>query len=53
MFLNACYDKGYDKGKQEERLQIAKELLNLEVPIEKIMRATGLSEKEILTLKND
>ena len=53
MFENACYDKGYDKGKQEQRLQIAKELLNLEVPIEKIMMATGLSEKEILTLKND
>ena len=53
MFENACYDKGYDKGKQEQRLQIVKELLKLEVPIEKIMIATGLSEKEILTFKND
>ena len=57
MFLNACYEKGYDKGKQEARkernIEIAKELLKLEVPIEKIMMATGLSEKEILTLRND
>ena len=47
MFLNACYDKGYSKGesigyskgknegKQEERLQIARGLLKLDVPIEK------------------
>ena len=49
MFENACYDK----GKQDERVTIVKELLKLEVPIEKIMIATGLSEKEILTLKND
>ena len=61
MFLNACYDKGYSKGesigyskgKQERNIEIAKELLKLEVSIEKIMMATGLSEKEILTLRND
>ena len=61
MFENACYDKGYSKGesigyskgKQERNIEIAKELLKLEVPIEKIMMATGLSEKEILTLRND
>ena len=57
MFLNACYEKGYEKGKQEARqernIEIAKELLKLDVPIEKIMTATGLSEKEILTLRNN
>ena len=57
MFENACYDKGYSKGKnegkQEERLQIAKGLLKLDVPIEKIELATGLSKKEILTFKNE
>ncbi|MBD9074388.1 hypothetical protein EGP91_00085, partial [bacterium] len=57
MFLNACYEKGYDKGKQEARqernIEIAKELLKLEVPIEKIMMATGLSKEEILTIKNE
>ena len=61
MFLNACYDKGYSKGesigyskgKQEERLQIAKGLLKLDVPIEKIELATGLSKEEILTFKNE
>ena len=59
MFLNACYDKGYSKGesigyskgKQEERLQIAKGFLKLDVPIEKIEIATGLSKEEILNLK--
>ena len=61
MFLNACYDKGYSKGesvgyskgKQEERLQIAKELLQLEVSLPKIMKATGLSKEEILNLKDE
>ena len=57
MFLNACYEKGYDKGKQEARqernIEIAKELLKLEVPIEKIMMAIGLSKEEILTIKNE
>ena len=49
MFENACYDK----GKQDERVTIVKELLKLEVPIEKIMMATGLSKEEILTIKNE
>ena len=57
MFENAWYDKGYSKGKnegkQEERLQIAKGLLKLDVPIEKIELATGLSKEEILTFKNE
>ena len=56
MFLNACYDKGYSKGKNEgynkAQMAIAKELLKLEVPIEKIVMATGLSEKEILNLQD-
>lgn len=59
MFENACYEKGYskgenigyNKGKQEERLQIAKELLKLGVSIEKIGMATGLSEEEIVRVK--
>ena len=61
MFLNACYDKGYSKGesigyskgKQERNIEIAKELLKLEVSIEKIKLATGLSKEEILTFKNE
>lgn len=57
MFLNACYDKGYDKGKQEARQErnkeIAKELLQLEVSLPKIMKATGLSKEEILNLKDE
>ncbi len=57
MFLNACYNKGYSKGKTEgynnAQTSIAKEFLKLEVPIEKIMLATALSEKEILALKNE
>ena len=61
MFLNACYDKGYSKGesvgyskgKQERNKEIAKELLQLEVSLPKIMKATGLSKEEILNLKDE
>ena len=56
MFEHACYEKGYTKGKQEARQErnkeIAKELLQLEVPMTKIMKATGLSKEEILKLKD-
>ena len=47
------YDKGKQEARQERNIEIAKELLKLEVPIEKIMMATGLSKEEILTIKNE
>ena len=40
-------EQGIEKGKKEKQIEIAKKLLELEVPIEKIMTATGLSKEEI------
>ena len=57
MFLNACYDKGYSKGKNEgcnnAQMSIAKELLKKKMSIQDIVEITGLSEKEVLALKNE
>ena len=53
MFLNACYDKGYDKGKQERNREIAKEMLKNKEVIENIVKYTGLSKEEILNLKDE
>ena len=48
------YDSGYDngqtKGKQEERLAIAKNLLDLNFSIQDIMKATKLNQKDIMSL---
>lgn len=48
------YDSGYDngqtKGKQEERLAIAKNLLDLNFSIQDIMKATKLNQKDIMNL---
>lgn len=38
-------------GKQEEKIKIAKKLLELNMPIEKIVQITELSEEEIEKLK--
>ena len=53
MFENACYDKGYDKGKQERNREIAKEMLKNKEAIENIAKYTGLSKEEILNLKDE
>lgn len=36
-----------EEGKKEEKLEIAKKLLQEKIPIEKISKVTGLSEEEI------
>ena len=43
--------EGMLEGKQEEKLMIAKNMLDLEIDIDKIVKATGLSEEEISHLK--
>lgn len=40
-----------EEGKEEEKKQIAKNLLNLDIPLEKIAIATGLDLEEIKKLK--
>ena len=41
--------EGYDKGV----VKVAKNLLNMAMPVKKIEKATGLSKKEILKLKKN
>ena len=42
----------YNTGKQEEKIMIAKNMLELDIDIYKIVKATGLSEEEINNLKD-
>jgi predicted transposase/invertase (TIGR01784 family) len=43
--------KGKKEGQKETQLAIAKNMLALKIPVEHIVTATGLSEKNILALK--
>lgn len=45
--------RGEKLGRKKEKLEIAKKLLELEDDIEKIKIATGLTEDEILSLKDN
>ena len=47
MFENACYEKGYAKGKKERNEEIVKEMLNKGMELQDIIDITGLTEKEI------
>ena len=51
-FLNVL-DKGYilKQGKKEEKQKVARKLLSMNVEIEKIVEATGLSKEEIEAVK--
>ena len=40
-----------EEGKKQEKLEIAKKLLELNIPIQNIIKATGLLEEQILKLK--
>ena len=46
------YDLGKDAGKEEEKLKIAKKLLQTDMPLEKISDITGLSIEDIKQLKS-
>ena len=45
--------KGLAEGKTEERLEIAKKMLEANSPIDFICQMTGLSEEEVLKLKSE
>ncbi len=45
--------KGIEKGVEKEKIEIAKNLLKLGVDIDKIIKATGLSEKEVNELSRE
>ena len=53
MFENACYEKGYEKGKKERNEELAKDMLIANEPIEKIVQFSKLSKEEILNLKDE
>ena len=42
---------GEKKGSSQEKIKIAQNLLKLNIEISKIIEATGLSEKELISLK--
>ena len=42
--------KGLVKGKKDKAIEIAKNLLEMKMPFETIMKATGLSMEEIVKL---
>ena len=44
-------DIGKNEGKKEERILIAKELLKIGIPLEKITIATGLSKEQLKKLE--
>ena len=43
---------GLEKGKSEEKLSFAKQMLNKNYPIEEIQSLTGLTKEVIINLKN-
>lgn len=42
----------HEKGRHEGKIEVAKKLLELNLDIEKIITATGLTEEEIKQLDN-
>ena len=46
------YDDGYDAGAKAEKISIAKNLLNMGISIDDIVKATGLSEEVLESLTN-
>ena len=41
-----------EKGSKEKQIEIAKNLISLNLSIENIIKATGLSEEELFKLNN-
>ena len=64
IIANSMYEKGIQLGKSQgiqlgekngikkEKVEIAKNLLNMKMPVDKIVEATRLSKEEIQKLKN-
>ena len=54
--INQLYyakEEGLAEGKTEERLEIAKKMLEMGLSVEQITEATDLSEEEVLKLKSE
>ncbi|MGG2939117.1 hypothetical protein ABEO47_04190, partial [Heyndrickxia faecalis] len=44
-------EEGRKEGRQEEKIEITRNLIKLGIPLDSIKKATGLSEKKILEIK--
>ncbi len=51
MILNTEKKMSYNEGQNDSKLEIAKKMLNDNIPVDKIMSFTDLSKDEILNLK--
>ena len=49
--MNSIKDEGYEKGKQDEKFEIAKKMLDDGFDVQIIIKYTGLSVDEINDLK--
>ena len=49
----AINEENYERGMKEKSVSIAKNLLNINLPLEQIAVATGLSIDEIKNLKSN
>ena len=47
---NIAREEGIEKGASNEKNSIAKNLLNIGIPIKDVMKVTGLSKKQIKSL---
>ena len=45
--------EGENRGKEESKIEIAKKLLDMNIPIENIVKATGLTLEEVEKLKEE
>ena len=45
-------EKGIEKGAEKREIEIAEKLINMGLPLGKIMEATGLTEKEIREIES-
>ena len=50
---NKGYEQGVEQGIEQRNVEIAKNLLNMNMPIEDISKATNLSIEEIESLKGN
>ena len=46
-------EEGMELGSKEKQIEIAKNLMNLNLSINDIIKATGLTKEEIIKLKNN
>ena len=49
--MRGAYDQGIAEGKNEKALEIARNLIDLGMPVEKIAQSTGLPPEEIEKLR--